>query len=405
MPGINILLCPGNGELNVRTRSASAKSLADRVIYERLDTPTSTRNPLLVADVSTETDSLSPTDARPTDGLSGETLRNEQRVLELETEVAAKDELVTALTVQLEQLAEQLDRLQRSGADRKRSGGGGLPADVVEGHKKIVGDLERVVQQWEDMQAGLMLGRIEVQLSELRDFIADRLSGDGTPPRLGGPERGSSFPSLPSSMVLERITVTSASQEPRGAETLSATAAVEETSQSSSPSMWESLKSQMLEETPTVFAEDMGSQATPDQEPPPPSPISPSTATPTELETALDERDGYISFLLRKVRRLTPVPTPPDWVSLEQVPEDLCRTLESHAKQLEEHLRMAEIELSMERARIGREQSQLRQQHEMIEKQMRRLGLKTLDEQAAQTEEVAPADRRWVRFLGLPRGH
>jgi hypothetical protein len=139
-------------------------------------------------------------------------------------------------------------------------------------------------------------------------------------------------------------------------------------------------------------------------EPPPPSPINPSTATPAELETALDERDAYITFLLRKIRQHGAVPPPPDWVSLESVPEDLCRTLEGHSKQLEELLRTAEIELSIERARIGREQSLLRQQQEAIDKQMRRLGLKTLDEQVAATEEVSSTDRRWVRFLGLPRG-
>lgn len=351
--------------------------------------------------MSTETDSLSPTQNKPPDGLSEEALR----VLELESEVVAKDELVTALTVQLEQLAEQLDRLQRSGADRKRSSGGGLPADVVDSHKKIVGDLERVVQQWEDMQAGLMLGRIEVQLTELREFIAERLAGDGAPPRLGGHERGPAFPSLPSSMVLERITVTSTPTEPPVLESTSTSPPAVESSQPELPTMWESLKSRMLEETAPISAEDLADEEISQVEPAPPAAICPSTATPSELETALDERDSYIAFLLRKIRRLTPVPTPPDWVSLEQVPEELCQTLASHTKQLEEHLRMAEIELSMERARIGREQSQLRQQQELIEKQMRRLGLKTLDEQAAQNEEVAPADRRWVRFLGLPRGH
>ena len=72
-------------------------------------------------------------------------------------------------------------------------------------------------------------------------------------------------------------------------------------------------------------------------------------------------------------------------------------------KRLEEMLRLAEVELSMERARIGREQSQLQQQQAAIEKQMRRLGLKTVDEQHAESPDVSTADRRWIRFLGLPR--
>jgi hypothetical protein len=356
-----------------------------------------------VDDASKEPDAPSPAVATSNGGPPDEMLRAQERVQQLEEEVAAKDELVTALTVQLEQLAEQLDRLQRSGADRKR-GGGGLPADVVEGHKKIVGDLERIVQQWEDMQAGLMLGRIEVQLSELRDFIVERLAGGGPAPALGGPASGNAFPSLPSSIVLERVTVTSTPAEPPAIEHAAAATPPADAPAGGLPSMWESLKSQMLQETPTISAEDVTTDDAPvGEEPPPPSPISPSMATHEELEAAIDARDGYIAYLLRKIRRLTPVPTPPDWLSLERVPEELCRQLETHAKQLEEHLRLAEIELSMERARIGREQAQLRQQQESIEKQMRRLGLKTIDEQAEPPAEVAPADRRWVRFLGLPK--
>lgn len=332
-------------------------------------------------------------------GQSEEELRAQERIQQLEEEVASRDELVQALTVQLEQLAEQLDRLQRSGADRKRAGGGGLPSDVIEGHKKIVGDLERIVQQWEDMQAGMMLGRIEVQLAELRDFVADRLNGGQAFPSSGS--GGSSYPSLPTSVVLERISVTTSPAEPPETPVISASPS--DGSSSELPSMWESLKSRMLEDTPDGNADGAAHSAEPLDELPPPAPISTATATPEEFETALDERDAYITYLLRKVRQLGAVPPPPDWVSLEQVPEALCATLNGHVQQLEELLRTAEIELSIERARIGREQSQLRQQQDAIDKQMRRLGLKSLDEQAAAAEDGNSTDRRWVRFLGLPR--
>ena len=73
-----------------------------------------------------------------------------------------KDELVTALTVQMEQLAEQLDRCSAPAPTANAVAELCRP-EFIEGHKKIVGDLERIVQQWEDMQAGMMLGRIEVQ--------------------------------------------------------------------------------------------------------------------------------------------------------------------------------------------------------------------------------------------------
>jgi hypothetical protein len=249
------------------------------------------------------------------------------------------------------------------------------------------------------MQAGMMLGRIEVQLSELRDFVSDRLSGAPALPRSGN---GSAFPSLPTSVVMERISVTSAPAEPPVIETSHAES--DESKPSDAPSMWESLKSRMLDEPPKAGDEDAALESIPLEEPPAPAPINPSTATPDELEAAIDNRDAYIAYLLRKVRHQSPMPSPPDWVSLEGVPEELCRALETQKKQLEDLLRTAEIELSLERARIGREQSRLRAQQEAIEKQMRRLGLKTIDEQVAETEEVSATDRRWVRFLGLPRG-
>ncbi len=320
------------------------------------------------------------------------------RIRELEEELASKDELVTALTVQLEQLAEQLDRLQRSGADRKKSaGGGGLPTDVVESHRKLVGDLERVVQQWEDMQAGVALGRIEVQLSELRDFVSDRLSG-----HTGFISHAA--PALPTSVVMERISVTSSPSEPLSLAEPDPTN-VSHSPPSELPSMWESLKSRMLDEpAPTINVEDMTAEEAAVAELPPPEAVSFSSASAEDLEHALDERDAYIAFLLRKLRQTQAVPSPPDWVSLERVPEDLCQTLEAHTKKLEESLRLAEIELSIERARIGREQMQLRHQQDAIEKQMRRLGLKTVDEQIPAAEEASTTDRRWVRFLGVTKG-
>jgi hypothetical protein len=351
------------------------------------------RNLSLVDDVSTEPDSQRA-DAANT-GPSEEALRADQRLAELEKEVAEKDELVTALTVQMEQLAEQLDRLQRTGADRKRGAAGGLPPELVESQKKIAGDLERVVQQWEDMQAGLALGRIEIQITELRDFIAERLAGGA--PALDGPA-GSAFPRLPSSIVLERVTLNSGPTRP-----IEEPAADSPALEAASSSAWESMKSKMLDESPAPSEPAIDLESVPDEEPPVPHAVNAEMATPSELADALDQRDAYIAYLLKKVRRLTPVPAPPDWLSLERVPEDLCQALQAQTKQLEEHLRMAEIELSMERARIGREQAQLRQQHELIEKQMRRLGLKSFDEAPEEHADVAPADRRWVRFLGIPK--
>ena len=368
---------------------------------------TTTRTAPAVSELATETEDRPVSTALPNNGGGDEAARCRRRVAELEEEVLAKDELVTALTVQMEQLAEQLDRLQRTGADRKRSNA--LPVELVDGHKKVVSDLERIVQQWEDMQAALTLGRLEVQINELRDFIGERLSGGGHP---GYHSSGASaHANLSTSVVLERISVSSTPLEPpaleiQSGEIRSSESSLGDAPQPVLPTSWESLKSQMLNETPQITAEAICAGEASEAEPPLPAPFSPITATPQEIEAAVDQRDAYITYLLRRLRTQATVQTPPDWVALEHAPEELCSKLTALQQQLEEHLRHAEVEMSIERARIGREQSHLRQQQELIEKQMRRLGLKTVDEQqTAPIEPIAANDRRWVRFLGLPRAN
>lgn len=91
----------------------------------------------------------------------------------IQNQLHEKEQLVAALTERLEQAAEQLDRLQRTGADKGRRPlvGGGLPAELVEEHKTTLEDLKRVIARWEDIQAEAALGRIETQIVELRDLV------------------------------------------------------------------------------------------------------------------------------------------------------------------------------------------------------------------------------------------
>src|SRR5437868_6722484 len=92
----------------------------------------------------------------------------------IQNQLHEKDQLVTALTERLEQAAEQLDRLRRTGADKGRrpaGGGGGMPAELVDDHKSTLEDLKRVIARWEDIQAEAAFGRIETQIVELRDLF------------------------------------------------------------------------------------------------------------------------------------------------------------------------------------------------------------------------------------------
>jgi hypothetical protein len=297
----------------------------------------------------------------------------------------AKDALIQQLTAQLEQAAEQLDRLQRTGADRRRGVvAGGLPADLIDEHRQTVGELQRVVQQWDDMQAGQTLGRIEIQLTELRDFIAGRLDGTAPVERHAGPRVHEE-----SSGLSSRSTP---AEEPAG--------------ESSADSEWARLKSQLLaEESDEPAAPVATGPIVLEPLPAPPDPVDIDHAEREYLELAILARDEYIAALIRRLRTVEVVQPVTDLVALgPEAPEFVQRVAELE-QQLQEQLRLAEVELSLERGKFAREQSQLRQQQELVEKQLKKLGLQSADEiEPGRPAAAANPDRRWRRFLGNARG-
>lgn len=307
-----------------------------------------------------------------------------EQVLDLELKLQEKEQLVAVLTERLEQAAEQLDRLHRTGADRKRGsgGGGGLPPELIEQQKSLVEEMQRAVEQWEDMQTAAQLGRIEIQVTELRGLLTEHLSHER---HLGSP-------------------LGMAVSSPQGV-----TGSAEE-ADASTESGWDLLKAQLLSAA-AVTEETVGSQ--PDgpggeteetalESADAPQPISFETATREQLEAAIKERDNYIAHLLRKLRTAPAADVSPDWSAL-QAPAEMVERVQALERQLEERLRMTEVELSLERARIARDQTQLQQQQEQLEKQMRRMGLRKDGEQEPDHPADDNPDRRWLRFLGRNR--
>ncbi|MBW3541415.1 MAG: hypothetical protein KY476_14200, partial [Planctomycetes bacterium] len=114
------------------------------------------------------------------------------RVDKLQSALAEKEKLVAALTARLEQAAEQLDRIRRSGGDRgSRVVSGGIPAELVEQQKGLVEELQAAVAAWQDMQAAACLGRIERGVDEVRDLLTGSALPRGqTPLRTSDAERG-----------------------------------------------------------------------------------------------------------------------------------------------------------------------------------------------------------------------
>ncbi|MDZ4689614.1 MAG: hypothetical protein SH850_31440 [Planctomycetaceae bacterium] len=303
-------------------------------------------------------------------------------------ELAQKDSLIRALTEQLEQAAEQLDRFQRSGADRKRGPtGGGMPAELVEEQRQAVGDLQRVVQQWEDMQAGFTLGRIEIQLTELRDFVAQRLDGSAIAAPI---ERHAGL------TVHEESAVFSGSSSSQHDQISSGNAHDTE---------WDRLKSQLLNgDSDAVMACELRHCA-PEEMPESPSPVDVEQASREELQAAVRARDEFIAVVVRRLRATEVTQPVSELVQLGPDAPAFVQRVTELERQLQEHLRLAEVELSLERAKMARDLSQLHQQQELVQKQLKKLGLQSADDaEPGRVSAASNPDRRWARFLGASKG-
>jgi hypothetical protein len=289
-------------------------------------------------------------------------------------QLAQKDQLIHALTEQLEQAAEQLDRLQRAGADRHRSAGASLPGALVDEQRKTIKDLQRVVQQWEDLQAGLTLGRIEIQLSELRDLVAQGVFVHGS--HAAGP------------VIHEEPTPLDPEPEEDGA------------------SRWAMMKAQLLAgDTPEATEAPTTDEAS---EPlaAPPATVDVESIGIEALREAVRVRDDYITYVVARLRRVEALQPAAELARLDPTGAPFAARVHELEQRLQEHLRASEVEFSVERAKLARERSQMAQHHEQLERQLKRLGITSLHEiEQVIAPQANAQERRWARFLGgKPKG-
>lgn len=314
-----------------------------------------------------------------------------------------KNQLIAALTERLEQAAEQLDRNHRNGSDRGvRLGGGGVPAEFVEQQQALANDVHQMVEQWDQMQAGATLGRIELQVGELRDYLAQRLDNLHV-----------SASPAPTSSASDESSVGSVKQYME---------AVQPTAAAPDANSYENLKAQLLgDEAPTVPAVSteelpevsssvpepsqpnaMPAVADVEELPDGPEPIDVESASLEILQQAVLERDQYIMLLIQKMRssqkdRLLDS----NWKELESVPHDLHATLCELQADLNKTLRMAEVEFSLERARMGREANHLKQARAELEREMRHLSRNANGSaDGDESDESAGFSNRWKRLMG-----
>ncbi|MEX2286272.1 MAG: hypothetical protein WD648_04225 [Planctomycetaceae bacterium] len=312
-------------------------------------------------------------------------------VSSLETQLREKEQLVAALTERLEQAAEQLDRIRRTGGDRGLRGGGGIPPELIEEQQALAAELQQAVRQWEETQPGATLGRIEVQLTELRDLVSGLAGGEGFPA-----EQSVAAPSLRG-----RTDVRDG-----------------DNSKASGPALsgYEAMKAELLETepAPTTAAAKLpvatAAYIKPEEIAPvdPPAVIDLDAAGVEELRTAVEHRDSYISYLTRALRAAEMMYKQSlDWEALNNAPDDLRRRLEDLEKTLHATLRHAEVDHSLERARLGREAARLEQLQEHLRREMHRLNLTDPhdDDDEAHDNRATPeversANSRWQRLFG-----
>lgn len=325
--------------------------------------------------------------------------------IELKARLKEKEELVSALTERLEQAAEQLDRIQRSGGDRAGRTGGVLPLEMIEEQRSLTQNLQEVVTHWDESQPTEALERIEKHLIELRDLVSNQSGAGGFR--------------------------TSASQQSLGSDR----------SETAGLSGYEALKASMLSEnageTPVIGAQSpeetaVSSAIEEETEPvihvelPEPDSIEPPEAIDSEtsdldvLRQAVDVRDKYIGYLISKLKASeSRTGLKVDWEALNNAPEELQTRLQGLEERLEELLRLAEVELALERARLGREANRQEQLELQIKREMKKLGMSdgndadpesgdqadhSFNGESSDADEMEDVEEmqgnRWLRMLG-----
>ncbi len=329
----------------------------------------------------------------------------------LREQLDGKDELISALVVELEKVVEQLDRLQRSGGERPRgsgrftaSSGSKLSPEAAEEQQQIFGDLQRFVQQWDELQPASVLGRIESELAAMRSLMT----------------HGSHSPAPLDALPRERLDATS------GLDGVLARLAIEtpdrvRTESPTAGSSWESMKRQMLGEDDTAVVEEHETAvAYLDDRPIETASscgeelslerytgllaVDLDAATREELQAACADRDAAIVQLTRLLRSHNNVELPADWSDIAGIPDEVKSRADQLVSRLEKQVQLAEVELSLDRARLSRERSQVQAERATIDRHLKRLGLSSLDElENIAVESGSASDRRWMRFLGVNR--
>ncbi len=290
-----------------------------------------------------------------------------EQVAALMDQMRSKDALVIQLTERLEAAAEQLDRIQRTGGDRRQPGSGGS-RELVEQTGQLTSRVEEALESW-----GQTSSHYEVILQRL-DEIADHLG-----------QSGGNFEAKPASRAGSASPASSASHSspaaaapPQGSfwEKMKASMADGSSPPPTPASAFSSSSSPSASHAGSAAADDDQSlqPASLDHIAPPPVAIDVDAASIDELREAVSTRDAYISTLIAELRMAHTLPSlPNDLLNSELGPSELLASLIELETRLKIGVQRENLDLSLERARMGRERVRLDQVKAQLEGQIKRL--------------------------------
>lgn len=312
-----------------------------------------------------------------------------ERVMELERRLAERNQLVEILTERLEQAADQIDRLQRSGGVLKQDAPAGLPPEFLNEHRDLAQRLESFQSAWEERYEGPSLRRIEASLAELTDRFDELRSGNPTGDRSTAPAASAS----PVTSFLDHVKEHSDEDrdvEDDGDPSPQATTAVETESHADRRALAppHQIEIVLLGPNDENQPEDV----------PLPAAIDIEQATPGDLQDAVTQRDLYLSWLCQKVRSLSSRLAA--WLrhfESEQQGTPSGDQFQELRQLIHSQIQVLEVELSIERAKLFREESRLEQEQERLTRERDLLDKER--DSSSNSENDTALMKRWKRFI------
>lgn len=320
-----------------------------------------------------------------------------QQIAMLMDQMQSKDALVVQLTERLEAAAEQLDRMQRTGADKARPGSPGSSRELAEQAGQLTTRVEEALEVWNQSSSNYDV--ILQRLDEISHYLSQPSEG-GEPrtaakpasglfqapasagssaPKAGsangsasGPGQGSFWEKMKASMVDgSPAPVSPGAKSPTLAQT------------TSYDTMDDAARSESIEDTLAAIE----SIATA------PTVIAVETASIEELREAVTARDAYISALISEFRTVQSLPSlPDDFENSGLAPAELLVSLKDLETRLKTGIQRENFELSLEKARMGRERSRLDQVKAQLEGQIKRLATSVAEKPEGTATSPSPAE-------------